>query len=117
VASVRLFVYGSLKRGGLHHEELKGATFLGRAVTEPGFGLVTQGDYLALVAQAPAGSAARVTGELFEVPLALLPGLDEFEGPNYERAELRVALEARAEAAGGAAAQSGSALAYFKKAR
>jgi gamma-glutamylcyclotransferase (GGCT)/AIG2-like uncharacterized protein YtfP len=48
-ASVRLFVYGSLKRGGRHHEELASARFLGLAETEPGYRLEQLGEYLALL--------------------------------------------------------------------
>lgn len=122
---VWLFVYGSLRRGGLHHAELKGAVFVGTAETEPRFALITLGDYLALVpasgSRASVSAAAEteadgacVPGELFEVPAALLPQLDEFEGPNYERAELRVR---RLEPSGQASEELVSALAYFLKSR
>jgi gamma-glutamylcyclotransferase (GGCT)/AIG2-like uncharacterized protein YtfP len=84
-----LFVYGSLKRGGRHHDELEGATFLGVAVTGPGYRLEPLGEYLALVRD-EAGAA--VPGELFEVPLTKLPDLDAFEGDAYVRAELPVRL-------------------------
>src|SRR6185369_8713827 len=47
MASVRLFVYGSLKRGGRHHDELEGATFVGEASTLPGYRLEVLGEYLA----------------------------------------------------------------------
>lgn len=88
-ASVHLFVYGSLKRGGRHHDELEGATFLGLAETGPGYRLEPLGEYLALV---PAAGEGCVPGELFEVPLAKLPALDAFEGDAYERGELPVRL-------------------------
>jgi len=104
MSRVRLFVYGSLKRGGLHHHELKGAEFLGEARTVPGYALEPWGQYLALVA-AP-GRQDCVTGELFELAEELLPVLDEFEGDAYFRGE--VALADR---------NDGAALAYFGKAR
>jgi gamma-glutamylcyclotransferase (GGCT)/AIG2-like uncharacterized protein YtfP len=93
MGSVYLFVYGSLKRGGLHHDELAGcggSRCLGVAQTLPGYGLVRagDGDYLALVAD---GSDGVVSGELFEVPDSLLARLDEFEGADYERAEVALA--------------------------
>lgn len=53
MASVRLFVYGSLKRGGRHHDELDGAVFLGEATTLPGYRLEPLGEYLALVPISP----------------------------------------------------------------
>jgi gamma-glutamylcyclotransferase (GGCT)/AIG2-like uncharacterized protein YtfP len=95
-ASVHLFVYGSLKRGGRHHDELEGATFLGPAETAPGYRLEPLGEYLALVEAEPAEAAEQgsgcVPGELFEVPLAKLPALDAFEGDAYVRAEVPVRL-------------------------
>jgi gamma-glutamylaminecyclotransferase len=78
-----LFVYGSLKRGGAHHDLMTEARFVGEAQTSPGYGLVSLGDYLALV-QRP-GSTSRVDGELFEVSSALVRELDVFEGDEYAR--------------------------------
>jgi gamma-glutamylcyclotransferase (GGCT)/AIG2-like uncharacterized protein YtfP len=132
-ASVHLFVYGSLKRGGRHHDELEGATFLGPAETAPGYRLEPLGEYLALVEAEP-GSGC-VPGELFEVPLAKLPALDAFEGDAYVRAEVPVRLaqterhptkaqaqperhktETETEARGNSA-ETRLALAYLRKAR
>lgn len=88
-----LFVYGSLKRGERHHDELErgGAIFLGEAWTEPGYTLVPgPGDYLALVRVGVGVSASRVPGELFDVDAALLRALDIFEGEDYRRVLVRV---------------------------
>lgn len=84
----RIFVYGSLKRGFVHHAELAGAELLGDARTEPGYALVRQGDYPALV-EAPSGI---VYGELYAVSDALLAHLDAFEGvPSlYRRSAVRL---------------------------
>ena len=41
---VELFVYGSLKRGFHHHDQLRDAEFRGPAETAPGHQLVLQGD-------------------------------------------------------------------------
>jgi gamma-glutamylcyclotransferase (GGCT)/AIG2-like uncharacterized protein YtfP len=123
MGSVYLFVYGSLKQGGLHHDELRGSKCLGPAKTLPGYALVQLGDYLALHPEpkphpepephpepgAPGTSANAVSGELFEVDDALLPALDAFEGDDYTRAT--VALDAAQ------SANLSMALAYFKKAR
>jgi gamma-glutamylaminecyclotransferase len=91
-ATVLLFVYGSLKRGGRHHEELAGAPFVGPAETEPGYRLeaLAGTEYLALV-PAPSGAApSTVTGELFLVEESRLPALDAFEGDGYRRAEVKI---------------------------
>lgn len=111
--SVRLFVYGSLKRGGLHHVELADSRFVAETGTAPGYAVVQQGAYLALV-EAP-GSASTVRGELFEVPVAKLPALDEFEGEGYRRGE--VLLQCESGENGERDGEWGSALAYFRKSR
>jgi gamma-glutamylcyclotransferase (GGCT)/AIG2-like uncharacterized protein YtfP len=108
-ASVHLFVYGSLKRGGRHHDELDGATFLGLAETGPGYRLEPLGEYLALVPE-PGEAGAIVPGELFEVPLAKLPALDAFEGDAYMRGEVPVRLIAES-------AETRLVLSYLRKAR
>jgi gamma-glutamylcyclotransferase (GGCT)/AIG2-like uncharacterized protein YtfP len=87
VARARLFVYGSLKRGGQHHAELGGAPFLGEARTLEGYALEPLDEYLAMVRVPGAGE---VPGELFEVEEELLVELDSFEGPGYARTALTV---------------------------
>lgn len=88
----RLFVYGSLKRGGKHHDLMAGARFLGEAATAPGFTLVAltfaEGQYWALVPEP--GSAGVVPGELFEVPSELFRVLDDLEGNEYEKCPVPV---------------------------
>jgi gamma-glutamylcyclotransferase (GGCT)/AIG2-like uncharacterized protein YtfP len=114
-ASVRLFVYGSLKRGGRHHDELAGARFLGLAETEPGYRLEALGDgeYLALVPvagsrDAAASAISAVKGELFEVDESLFPALDAFEGDAYIRGQVRLRTDLLGKTV--------FALAYLKKA-
>lgn len=112
MAAVRLFVYGSLKRGGRHHAELAGARFLAEAETAPGYAVIQLGDYPALIElteSSPAPGTGVVSGEVFEVPEALLPALDEFEGEAYVRQSVAVKLAG--------ATDLGVALAYFHKAR
>lgn len=132
-ATVRLFVYGSLKRGGRHHDELQaaGATFLGEAETLPGYRLealnVGAGEtdgYLALVHARPdepdepfepdePDEPNVVTGELFEVPESELPALDAFEGDAYARGAVRLRNTGQI-----ARIDDGmESLAYFRKAR
>lgn len=116
-----LFVYGSLKRGERHHDELRGATFIGQAWTEPGYAIAAgPGEYLAMVRVSRGGSsqsetleAARVQGELFEIDASLVPALDAFEGEEYRREVVRVSC---AEApALGADEPWRPALAYLRK--
>lgn len=86
----RVFVYGTLKRGEVAHAELMSeARFLGSARTPPRYRLVSCGWYPALVE----GGKLAVEGEVFEVSLAQLPALDDFEDvPELYRRE-RLELE------------------------
>ena len=74
----RLFLYGTLKRGGANHGQMAGQRFLGAARTAPGWGLYDLGEYPGMVRDA--ADAAGVSGELWEVDDAALARLDAFEG-------------------------------------
>ena len=88
----RIFVYGTLKRGGGNHAYLAGQQFLGPARTPPGFTLFSLGDYPGMV-RAPDDTAG-VAGELWAVDVGCLLRLDELEGVAeklYERVAIRLA--------------------------
>jgi gamma-glutamylaminecyclotransferase len=72
---MRLFVYGTLRRGEPGHALLNGAPLLGEARTEPEFTLLDLGEYPAIVA----GGRTAIAGELYEVEEALLRELDRYE--------------------------------------
>jgi hypothetical protein len=55
-----LFVYGTLRRDAANHRELRDATFIGRARTQPKYELVDMGGYPALLE----GGADAVVGEV-----------------------------------------------------
>ncbi len=78
---VRLFVYGSLKRGFENESVLEGAKFVQEARTVPGYVLFDMGSYPALVAH---GDGV-VHGEIFDVPETMLSMLDSFESDPYQR--------------------------------
>ena len=90
---VRLFVYGSLRRGERHHEELGDAVFLGVVTTVACYRLARLGQYPALLP----GSGS-VTGELYGVASGFLPSLDAFEDPGYVRGCVRLSDGSEAEA-------------------
>lgn len=72
-----VFVYGSLKRGLLHHDQLDGAVYAGQAEVARHRLVVFEECYPALT---PAhDSTATVKGELYLVPGPLLKKLDAFE--------------------------------------
>jgi gamma-glutamylcyclotransferase (GGCT)/AIG2-like uncharacterized protein YtfP len=81
----RLFVYGSLRRGGRHHDRMREAEFESIGATSPGYELLRYGDYPGLV---PAEGAGVVRGEVYRVSEMLLKHLDEFEAcPDLYRRE------------------------------
>ncbi len=92
--SLALFVYGSLKRGFRHHDLLLGARFRCEGETAAGYHLVLLGEYPALAE----GGDESVTGELYEIEKELMARLDGFEGPAYERREVRLAAGGMAHA-------------------
>ncbi|MBY0231766.1 MAG: gamma-glutamylcyclotransferase [Gemmataceae bacterium] len=75
MATFLLFVYGTLKRGGVRHRALEGQPFLGEARTLPRHALLDLGAYPGLV---PGEDS--VHGELYDVDALRRPLLDELEG-------------------------------------
>ena len=89
---MRLFVYGTLKRGGSNHGCMTGQRFIGMALTEPRYRLFDLGGYPGMVLNETAGLA--IEGEVWEVDEAGLRRLDELEdveGGEYARE--RIALQ------------------------
>lgn len=92
----RVFVYGTLMRGGGNHRLLVGSTFVGSATTVNGFRLFSCGGYPAMV-RAPSGGGA-VVGEVWEVEASVLARLDFLEGVDvghYSREAIAVFVEGR----------------------
>jgi gamma-glutamylcyclotransferase (GGCT)/AIG2-like uncharacterized protein YtfP len=83
----RVFVYGTLRRGGSNGWRMAGSNWIGLA--EVAGRLYRIDWYPGLVLDSAAGP---VTGELFEVDEALLATLDDYEGPEYRRVLTRAAL-------------------------
>ena len=82
----KLFVYGTLKRGGCRHGPLATQRCLGPAKTTTTYALHDLGDYPGLV-PCPEGGTA-VHGELYEVDCSLVGWLDAKEGsPDWFKLE------------------------------
>lgn len=82
----RLFVYGTLKRGGCRHTPIASQRFLGEAQTTPRYALYDLGNYPGLVMRADTGMV--VHGELYEVNCSLVDWLDAMEGsPDWFKLE------------------------------
>ena len=73
----RLFIYGTLKRGGSNHHYMKGQTFVGEASTAPHYRLVSMGTYPGMVRSE---SGRSIKGEVWDVDEACLGRLDILEG-------------------------------------
>ena len=91
----RLFVYGSLMRGGRHAGLLRPARFRGEARTCEAYLLHLGWTWPLLIEQAPPYVSAPVCGEVYAVPSGLWPKLDalEDEGTLYRRQVIEVCLE------------------------
>lgn len=84
-SSERVFVYGTLRRGGSQHFRMAGAVFVAVGSVS---GRVYRIDwYPGLVLDAAAGSVA---GEVYDVSAELFARLDEFEGGEYRLVRVRV---------------------------
>lgn len=83
---LRVFVYGTLKRGGTNHHYLRGQKFVTEARTQPGYTLYQAADYPGLIVDDDDRDG--VTGEVWEVSSVCLAALDRLEGVNeglYQR--------------------------------
>jgi gamma-glutamylcyclotransferase (GGCT)/AIG2-like uncharacterized protein YtfP len=93
---MRLFVYGTLMRGGCRHNLLAGQRFISAATTTPFFALYDLGAYPGLVRCPTSGDA--VHGELYDIDDTALPMLDRAEdAPDlYRREEIELTDLSRA---------------------
>lgn len=78
--TILLWVYGTLKQGGRLHGAMRGASFLARRRSVPGYQLLHVGWYPGLVRVPCPQPGDTVAGELYEVPVEMLERLDEVEG-------------------------------------
>ena len=89
--TTQVFIYGTLKRGHLRADLLRGQVFVGEAWTEPRYRLLDLGPYPGLVEAARLGAGlagVSVQGEVWAVDDACLAALDEVESVDeglYER--------------------------------
>jgi gamma-glutamylcyclotransferase (GGCT)/AIG2-like uncharacterized protein YtfP len=73
-----VFLYGTLKRGGVSHHFLAGQTFVVTARTEPEYRLHQLDGYPGMVPSFGPGHS--IDGEIWEVDSRCLGRLDEWEG-------------------------------------
>jgi gamma-glutamylcyclotransferase (GGCT)/AIG2-like uncharacterized protein YtfP len=87
----RVFVYGTLKRGGSNHGHLAGQTFIAQARTVPEFRLYELSGYPGLIFDSAKGLS--IHGEIWEVDADCLDKLDRLEGIDeglYTRVPIRL---------------------------
>lgn len=93
-ATNKVFVYGTLKRGFPNHHYISGARFLAEATTIDAYPLVVGGTWFTPYLIPEKGGGHRVKGELWDVPDAMMPALDDLESthlPNgYRRHRIPV---------------------------
>lgn len=83
---IKVFVYGSLKKGlGNHDWHLGNADYLGKAETLPQYSLFSLGAYPGVITN----GKTSIQGELYAVTADELEGLDRLEGhPAYYKREV-----------------------------
>lgn len=90
MATIMLFVYGTLKRGFTNNSLLDGQEFIRQATTLPFYRLHDSGPYPCLVKVSQNGNA--IQGELWKVNDELIPTLDALEGSPELFARQEVAI-------------------------
>jgi gamma-glutamylcyclotransferase (GGCT)/AIG2-like uncharacterized protein YtfP len=83
---IYLFVYGTLKRGEPGHELMSGAEFIA-TVMKTNLKWIRDADYPSCIETDDATDF--VVGEIWSVPKADLPLLNDYEGDNYKLVLLR----------------------------
>lgn len=81
----RVFVYGTLKRGGENHEWIKSQTFVASARTKPLYRMFDLGGYPGMICSE---NGIAIEGEIWDVDeagLARLDVLEDIDGGEYER--------------------------------
>ncbi|MGK0186479.1 MAG: gamma-glutamylaminecyclotransferase [Verrucomicrobiales bacterium] len=85
---MKIFVYGTLKRGHALHDALQAQQFVGETRTAPQFRLFCLGSYPGMVMATSGAAGQAIEGEVWEVDDACLAQLDEIEAVDegeYER--------------------------------
>ncbi|WP_224998930.1 gamma-glutamylcyclotransferase [Cesiribacter sp. SM1] len=77
----QLFVYGTLRKGGVSHHLLKGAAVLKEGVWLRGYSLYSAGWYPLAVND----KSGKIIGDVVELPDSIWPELDAYEGESYDR--------------------------------
>ncbi|MCA1963633.1 MAG: gamma-glutamylcyclotransferase [Prosthecobacter sp.] len=88
---MKIFVYGTLKRGGSNHGWMRGQHFLTEAATAPCYRLYDLGGYPGMVLDEAAGIS--IQGEIWEVDaegLARLDVLEDVADGEYTREEVKL---------------------------
>jgi gamma-glutamylaminecyclotransferase len=80
-ARIRIFVYGTLRRGGRYNHFMKDAQHMREIRTEAAYTLVSMGRFPGLIA----GGSTAVLGDEYQVLKSRLGELDEYEGEWFSR--------------------------------
>ena len=114
---MHLFVYGTLRKGGVAAHFLQKFPLVSQAVSLNGFSLYDGGWYPFAV---PAPEPFSIIGDIFDVPDSSFPELDDYEGPEYRRIfledrKLLIYLKASPQTAGLVKVEGGDWLKYWQR--
>jgi gamma-glutamylaminecyclotransferase len=86
----RVFVYGTLKRGGENHEWIKSQTFVAPARTKPFYRMFDLGGYPGMIRSEDGIAIEGEVWDVDDVGLTRLDVLEDIEGGEYERVKIEL---------------------------
>ncbi len=82
---IKVFVYGSLKKGYSNHQLLVNSKFISNAETLPNYSLISLGSFPGVII----GGGTMIQGEMYEVTQEEFSRLDRLEGhPSFYKREI-----------------------------
>jgi gamma-glutamylcyclotransferase (GGCT)/AIG2-like uncharacterized protein YtfP len=113
---LRLFVYGTLRKGGVSANYLEGQQLMHQNLSLSGFAMYDAGWYPFVI---PAGPESFIMGDVYEVEKSMMPALGSYEGGGYvqhflKKENLLLYLKADEQTHGFAPVESGDWLSYWR---
>ena len=87
MSELRIFVYGTLRRGGFSEHLMDGATWQEATQTAPHYSLWQLSWYPGMTAE----GETSIAGDIYTVPTERLAALDDYEGDSYRRTQVMLA--------------------------
>lgn len=93
LTKTKVFVYGTLKKGGSNHHYLATAKFLGKASTMSKWAMIGEGMPYPYLLQPSSVSGKEIQGEVYEVDATTLQNLNVLEGVPYHYKQSMIGIK------------------------